>query len=183
MALPLTTPPLRKDYRAGSSTSAIANTSPFDIYNENSQIAGIVSRKSPATSTPISVQPQRRAALRLPVRLSAFEGADGITVFGDPADRLGRSFHSLPPRSPGRSSCPRKGVALDSSFGFVDSYLGSNNAFPSSAILSRFYFAVGGSRQYFGDSCQAGADFGFTRTGLPSFSLGGRVRLATFGRT
>ena len=161
---------------------AIANTSPFDIYNENNQIAAYRLQKVSGYFD-AGYQFSRSSELRFGYQLGYLRLKEqvGSPVFGNPADRLGQSSIRYRLDLLDDPVVPRKGVALDSSFSWFDSYLGSNNAFPSSEILSRFYVPVSEPGSIFG-GISGGTDFGFTRTGLPSFSLGGPVRLAAFGR-
>ena len=161
---------------------AIANTSPFDIYNENNQIAAYRLQKISGYFD-AGYQFSRSSELRFGYELGYLRLKEqvGSPLFGNPADRLGQSSIRYRLDLLDDPVVPRRGVALDSSFSWFDSYLGSNNAFPSSEILSRFYVPVSGPGSLFG-GVSGGTDFGFTRTGLPSFSLGGPVRLAAFGR-
>ena len=161
---------------------AIANTSPFDIYNENNQIAAYRLQKVSGYFD-AGYQFSRSSELRFGYELGYLRLKEqvGSPLFGNPADRLGQSSIRYRLDLLDDPVVPRKGVALDSSFSWFDSYLGSNNAFPSSEILSRFYVPVSEPGSLFG-GVSGGTDFGFTRTGLPSFSLGGPVRLAAFGR-
>ena len=161
---------------------AIANTSPFDIYNENNQIAAYRLQKVSGYFD-AGYQFSRSSELRFGYQLGYLRLKEqvGSPVFGNPADRLGQSSIRYRLDLLDDPVVPRKGVALDSSFSWFDSYLGSNNGFPSAEVQSRFYVPVSEPGSIFG-GVSGGTDFGFTRTGLPSFSLGGPLRLAAFGR-
>ena len=161
---------------------AIANTSPFDIYNENNQIAAYRLQKVSGYFD-AGYQFSRSSELRFGYQLGYLRLKEqvGSPVFGNPSDRLGQSSIRYRLDLLDDPVVPRKGVALDSSFSWFDSYLGSNNGFPSAEVQSRFYVPVSEPGSIFG-GVSGGTDFGFTRTGLPSFSLGGPLRLAAFGR-
>ena len=160
----------------------IANTSPFDIYNENNQIAAYRFQKVSGYFD-AGYQFSRSSELRFGYQSGYLRLAEqvGAPILGNPSGRLGQSSITYKLDLLDDPVVPRQGMALDSSFSWFDGYLGSSNAFPSGEVRSAFYVPVSQPGSVFG-IVSGGTDFGFTRTGLPSFSLGGPLRLAAFGR-
>jgi NTE family protein len=161
---------------------AIANTSPFDIYFQNNQIAAYRFQKV-SSYFDAGYQFNRSSELRFGYQLGYLRLKEqvGPPVLGNPGDRLGQTSIRYSLDLLDDPVVPRRGLNLDSSFSWFDSYLGSTNAFPSFEGRSSFYIPVSKPGTVFA-IVSGGTDFNFTRTGLPSFRLGGPLQLAAYGR-
>lgn len=160
---------------------AIANTSPFDIYFQNNQVAAYRFQKVSGFFD-AGYQFNRSSELHFGYQLGYLRLKEqvGPPVLGNPGDRLGQSSVRYSLDLLDDPIVPHRGLNLDSSFSWFDSYLGSTNPFPSFEGRSSFYVPVSEPGTVF-TVVSGGTDFGFTRTGLPSFSLGGPLRLAAYG--
>lgn len=161
---------------------AIANTSPFDIYYQNSQVAAYRLQKVSGFFD-AGYQFNRSSELRFGYQLGYLRLKEqvGPPVLGNPGDRLGQSSVRYNLDLLDDPVVPRRGVELNSSFSWFDSYLGSTNPFPSFEGRSSVYVPISKPGSIF-TAVSGGSDFNYTRTGLPSFSLGGPLRLAAYGR-
>lgn len=160
----------------------IANTSPFDIYYQNNDIAGYRLQKISGYFDGGYLF-SRDSELRLGYQVGYLKLAEqiGNPIYGSPGNRLGQS--SIAYRFTGVDDpiVPHHGSTIDSHFSWFDSYLGSTSPFPSAELRLAHYQPIGNTNTVFA-TLSGGSDFGYSRSGLPSFSLGGPTRLAAFGR-
>jgi len=79
-----------------------------------------------------------------------------------------------------RPIIPRKGVALLLDGGWFDAYPGARTGFPSAELSFEAFHPISGRSSLY-LTAAGGSTFGYDRTGLPQFSLGGPTRLAAYG--
>jgi NTE family protein len=75
---------------------------------------------------------------------------------------------------------PRRGAALLADAGWLDANPGAKNGFPSAEMTFQAFQPVSGRASLYIIGA-GGSTFGYERTGLPQFSLGGPGRLAAYG--
>ncbi|HZR57912.1 MAG TPA: patatin-like phospholipase family protein [Terriglobales bacterium] len=174
--------PFRETHGWFMAPSAIANTSPFDIYSYNNQIASYrLDRVSSAFD--LGYQFNRNSEIRFGYETGFLQlrRQVGNPVFSNPGDRLGDTTISYKLNLLDDPVVPRHGEYLDWHFSWFDSYLGSLNAFPSTEFNGMIHRPMRDRGTAFLRG-SGGTDFGFPRAGLPSFTLGSPMRLAAFGQ-
>lgn len=165
-----------------------AETLPFDIYHKLTPIADYELRTLSGTFD-LGYNFNRDAQLRIgyeggATKLSETIGTPlfpfsssriGTTSLKFSFDKLKFTLHKL--EAP---VVPRDGMELNSKFQWHDSWLGSAHRFPTAdADLGLFKSVNAAGSIYL--KASAGSTLGFTNDGLPSFSLGGPLRLAAYG--
>jgi NTE family protein len=75
---------------------------------------------------------------------------------------------------------PRSGIGVTANAQWVDANLAAQNNYPLADSVLEGFLPVSRSASIYGIAAGA-SDFGFTGTGLPSYSLGGPDRLAAYG--
>jgi NTE family protein len=180
--------PIRPFSRWFIAPQATADSSPFNIYEGNTQLSRNQLRTL-SGALDLGFDFNRNAQVRL-----GYEGGGmklshllGSTLFPFSADRFGTtsvkfamdqlkfSLHKL--EAP---VVPRDGVELDASFQWHDGWLGATDPFPTlESHLAAFKSINAHGSLYLKGS--GGSTLGFTNNGLPSFSLGGIMRLSAYG--
>ncbi|HLH08547.1 MAG TPA: patatin-like phospholipase family protein [Terriglobales bacterium] len=160
----------------------IANTSPFDVYYRNTQIAAYRMQKVSGYFD-AGYMFGRSSELRFGYELGylTLKQQVGSPVLGNLGDRLGESSVSYHLDLVDDPVVPHEGETIDSHFSWFDTYLGVPSAFPSAEIRGARYQPVSSLGTVF-TTFSGGTDFGYTQSGLPSFSLGDPLRLAAYGR-
>ena len=105
----------------------------------------------------------------------------GSPVSRNTGDRLGDTTLSYGLNLLDDPVVPRYGEYLEWHFSWFDSYLGSKNAFPTTALTGMIYRPVSERGRAFLRG-SGGTDFDYPRAGVPSFSLGSPLQLAAFGQ-
>lgn len=167
---------------------ATAESAPFNIYHDQDQLAHYQLRTI-SGGLDLGYNFSRSAQLRLGyegggIKLSRLLGASifpfssdrmGTTSLKFTFDRLKFSLYRL--EAP---VVPRNGVEWTSAFQWHDGWLGATNHFPTTTADLGLFKSV---NQYGSIYLKAdgGSTLGYVNNGLPSFSLGGPLRLAAYG--
>lgn len=180
--------PIRPFSRWFIAPQATADSSPFNIYQGNQELSQNQLRKI-SGALDLGFDLNRNAQIRV-----GYEGGGmklshllGATLFPFSSDRFGTTFvkfaldqlkfslHKL--EAP---VVPRDGAEFDANFEWHDGWLGATDHFATAeSHLGLFKSINSAGSLYLKGS--GGSTLGFTNNGLPSFSLGGPMRLAAYG--
>jgi predicted acylesterase/phospholipase RssA len=169
---------------------AMAESSPFNIYHQETQLAHYQLR-TVSGGLDVGYNFVRNAQLRL-----GYEGGGtklsrilGDNIFPFSSERVGTTsvkfsldllkFNLRKLEAP---VVPRDGLSFTSAFQWHDSWLGATEHFPTVAGDLGLFKSVNKSRSgslYL--KADGGSTLGYTNSGLPSFSLGSPFRLAAYG--
>ena len=160
----------------------MADSSPLDIWNRRVQLAGYRLRKI-SGALDVGFTFTRNSQLRLGYETGriSLSHVTGTTDLQSSAERLGVSSIRYRYDRLDDPILPRSGGAIDLGVHWFDSYLNGNHDFPSSEITLSAFKPVSDPATVF-LSASGGTDFNHRQQGLPSFSLGGPLRLAAYGR-
>jgi len=158
-----------------------ANTTPFDIYDNNKEVAnyrdGVV-----GAGFDLGVAFNRYSQLRVGYQLehenlSQEIGTATLPNFGGRQgfSRLLYTFDTTD--SP---TLPRKGINIQSRVEFYDANPGATQDFPLFETRAGYFYQVNQQSSVF-LLASGGTTFGRLRYGIPPFSLGGPLRLAAYG--
>jgi NTE family protein len=164
------------------SPQGLAQSSPFDVFSRNQEVAEFRLRKI-STSFDTGYSFNRDSELRVGYEIGreSLSQVTGTLQFNITNKQLGVSSLRYALDRADDPVIPRRGGTLDYSFKWFDHNLGSSEPFPSSELQMRIYHPVSKPGSVF-FSAAGGTNFGFKQNGLPSFSLGGPLQLASYSR-
>ena len=174
--------PLRKNPGWFLMPSAVASTSPFYIYSYNNQIASYrFDHVSGEFAFGYEFNRTSQISFGYETGFLQLQRQVGNPIFPNPADRLGDTTVGYKLNLLDDPVVPHRGEHLDWHFSWFDSYLGSKEPFPSTELDGTVHYPVSDRGTAFIRG-SGGTDIGYPRVGLPSFSLGGPLKLAAFGQ-
>jgi NTE family protein len=159
-----------------------ADSSPLDIWNRRVQLAGYRLRKM-SGALDLGFTFTRNSQLRLGYETGriSLSHVTGTTDLQSSAERLGVSSIRYRYDRLDDPIIPRSGGAIDFGAHWFDSYLNGNHDFSSAELSLSAFKPVSDPATIF-LTASGGTDFYHRQQGLPSFSLGGPLRLAAYGR-
>jgi NTE family protein len=161
---------------------AVADSSPLDIWNRRIQLAGYRVRKvSGALDLGFTFTRNSQFRLGYEVGRISLSHVTGTSDFQSSAERLGVSSIRYRYDRLDDPIIPRSGGAIDLGVQWFDSYLNGNRDFPSAELTLSAFKPVSDPATVF-LSASGGTDFNHRQQGLPSFTLGGPLRFAAYGR-
>jgi NTE family protein len=160
---------------------AFANTSPFDIYNDDVRVATYRERNL-GGGLDFGIAFDRYSELRFGYQGEHlhFGKQIGAQDLPNEAGRQGVSQLRYTLDHTDDPTVPRQGVRIQSRFSFFDANPGSTEHFPLAEIRTGIFHRISNPSSLFLLS-SGGTTFGFDGTGLPPFSLGGPGRLGAYG--
>lgn len=180
--------PIRRYSRWFIAPQVTADSSPFNLYRDQDELARNQLRKL-SGALDLGFDISRNAQIRVGyegggLKLSHLLGASllpfssghfGTTSFKLSVDQLRFSLRRL--EAP---VVPRDGMEFDSTFQWHDAWLGASDHFATAESHLAMFKSVNASGSLYVKG-SGGSTLGFTNNGLPSFSLGGPLRLAAYG--
>jgi NTE family protein len=181
--------PIRPFSRFFFAPQATADSSPLNIYRDQDLLARNQLRKL-SGALDLGFDISRNAQIRVGyegggLKLSHIlgnaallpfsSGHFGTTSFKFAFDRLRFGLRKL--EAP---VVPRDGAEFDASFQWHDSWLGASDHFATAESDAAAFKSVNAAGSLYVKG-SGGSTLGFTNNGLPSFSLGGPLRLAAYG--